>query len=185
MTLQMPRGLYDVGIDPLDGSGQPTTLISGFHPQSLSMTYQSDTFNVSGGDQLLEQGEDNERIELTLQTAGLPLAAIAALEGTTVVTTGSGGTAKSVLTKNVNSNQRPYAQVIAQQKDKTGGDTTILFPKASASGSPTLNPGQGQYLTPTIPLIAYPATDAVTGPPAIAAGDLYVITQRATFAALS
>jgi hypothetical protein len=183
--MQLPRGLFDVGINPLDSSGQPTTLISGFKPQSLSATYQSDTFNISGGDVLLEQGEDNERIELSLQTAGLPLDAIAALEGTTVTTTGTGSTLKSVLTKNLNTDERPYVQVIAQQKDKEGGDTTYLFPKAFATGSPTLNPAQGQYLTPTIPLTAVSATDAVTGPPAVAVGDFYIITQNATFAALS
>jgi hypothetical protein len=44
---------------------------------------------------------------------------------------------------------------------------------------------QGEYSTPTFPMICTPATVAVTGPPAVAVNDLFDIYQYATYAALS
>jgi hypothetical protein len=183
--VQLGRGLFDAGISVLDAEEVPGTLIHNFLPRSCTETYQSDTANIDAADARQEDLQFNERYEMSLEVAGLPLAALGALEGVTVATSGSGATLATWVTKNVTANQRPYVRFVLQQKDKTGGATEYTFPRVSASGSPTLNQAQGQYLTPTIPLIATPATKAVTGPPAFAVGDLYKFNQKATYAALS
>lgn len=121
----------------------------------------------------------------------MPLAALAALEGVTLGTSGSGSTLVTTLAKNVTSDQRPYVRLRAQQKDKLGGSTIYTFYKTTLNGSPTFNAAQGEYATPTLPLVAVPAAvavGAVTGPPAypaVAVGDLYRIQQEATYAALA
>ena len=185
MALQFPKGLFNVGIELLDGTGEPGTLIDGFYPRSLNPSYASDTASIEGGDTRLEEDTSNDRYDMTLQTAGLALAAIAAMEGTTVVTTGTGSTLVNAITKNV-TDGRPAFRLRAQQRDKTGGVTEYVFPKVSAVGSPTLTGiAQNTYLTPDLPLQAVPATEAQTGPPVFAEGDLYAILQLATFAALS
>lgn len=185
MALQLPRGLFDVGINPLDNAEAPTTLIHNFYPRQVTQTYASSTVDEQGADILLERYQYDERYDLVLETAGLPLAAIAALEGTTVVTAGTGSTVVKSITKNVTANFRPFCQVQVQQKDKSGGATTYLFGKVQATGGPTITAAHGAYLNPTIPLTAFPATTAVTGPPAVAVDDLYSIHQAVTYAALA
>lgn len=190
---QLPRGLYDVGIQVLDATTEAAgSIIQNFYPRSLSETYQSDTASIDGGDQRLEDLVFNERYEMSLETAGLPLAALAAMEGTgTLGTAGSGSTLVTTLRKNVLTHVRPFFRLRAQQKDKNGGSTIFTFYKTTLNGSPTFNAAQGEYATPTLPLIAIPAAvvvGAVTGPPAypaVAIGDLYRIQQEATYAALA
>lgn len=186
MALQLPRGLFDVGIQVLDATTEaPGTLIHNFYPRSLSATYQNDSASIDGGDARLEDLQFNERYELSMETAGLPIAALAALEGVTTTTSGSGGTLITKFKKNVNTTVRPYVRLTAQQKDKSGGATSYFFWRATLSGSPTFNMAQGEYTTPTFPMICTPATVVVAGPPAVAVNDLFDIYQYATFAALS
>lgn len=189
---QLPRGLYDVGLQVLDATTEAAgSIIQNFYPRSLSETYQSDTASIDGGDARLEDLAFNERYEMSLETAGLPMAALAMMEGVTLGTAGSGSTLVTTLVKNISSNQRPYFRLRAQQKDKGGGATVYTFFKSAANGSPTFNQAQGEYATPTIPIIAVPAAvavGAVTGPPAypaVVVGDLYRIQQLATYAALA
>lgn len=184
---QLPRGLFDVGIATLDATTEAVgTLIHNFNPRSLSATYQADTAEIQGADTRLEDLAFNERYELSLETAGIPMSALAALEGVTLATTGSGSTLVTNMKKNVTSNQRPYVRLRAQQKDKGGGATVFTFVKTSLNGSPTWNMAQGEYDTPTLPLIAIPAGVAIASPaPVIAVGDLYIVDQYATYAALS
>jgi hypothetical protein len=186
MAIQLQKGLFDVAIAVLDATTEaPGTTIHNFYPRSLSATYQNDSSSIDGGDARLEDNQFNERYELSLETAGLPMAALAALEGVTLATSGSGSTLVTTLTKNVTSNVRPYVRLRAQQKDKSGGATTYFFWRTTLSGSPTLNMAQGEYSTPTLPLIATPATVVVAGPPAVAVNDLFAFEVKATYAALS
>lgn len=189
MALQLPRGLFNVGIRVL-ADGVPGSLIAGFRPQQINPAYQSNEFNIQGGDVRLEQGHDDERYEFTLTTAGWPLAGLAAMAGSTVVTTGADETAESVIAINATDPQ-PRFQLVAQQRDATGGDTSYLFPECQENGKPGWTANQGEYATPEIPIVAYAATTAVAGsagPPevqAVAVGDLVILRQRATFAALA
>lgn len=189
---QLPRGLYDVGLQVLDGTTEAAgSIIQNFYPRSLSATYQADTASIDGGDARLEDLAFNERYELSLETAGLPLAALCMMEGITLGTVGSGSTLVNTVKKNITSNIRPYFRLRAQQKDKLGGSSVFTFFKSSLNGSPTWNMAQGEYDTPTLPIVAIPAgvaVGAVTGPPAypaVAVGDLYRIQQEATYAALA
>lgn len=186
MALQLPKGLYNVGVAVLDATTEvPGTLISNFYPRSLSPSYANDTFDIQGGDVLLEQGEFNERYEMNLETAGIPMAALAMFEGVTNTTTGSGATLITFMKKNVTANPRPYFRLRAQQKDKSGGSTVYWFYRSTLSGSPTFGMSQGEYQTPQIPIVATPATVAVTGPPVVAVNDLYQVEQQATYGALA
>jgi hypothetical protein len=186
MAEQFQRGLFDVGITVLDDDGAPTgSLIHNFHPRSMSPTYQSDSTELQGNDARLEQFNFNERYEFTMETAGLPLDLLAALEGSSVVTTGADATLKDVVTKNMASNDRPFIQLTAQQKDRAGGATEFFFPKTQVTGSPTLPMSQGEYLTPQFPMVAVPATVADAGPPVVAVDDFYVVTRKAAYSALS
>ena len=187
MPTQLPRGLYRVDFALLDVStSQPGTPIISTRPRRLAMTYQADTFDIEGGDVQLEQGENNERYELELETAGFELALLGALGGSgTPDTTGTGPTLVTSITKNLNSHQRSYGRLRAQQRDKEGGHTTYIFPRVAAAGEPTMTANQGEYATPTMALVAYAATVAQTGPPAFAVGDLYTIEQAVTYVALA
>ncbi|HEY7119313.1 MAG TPA: hypothetical protein VH475_22170 [Tepidisphaeraceae bacterium] len=186
MALQLPRGLYRVDFALLDVStSQPGTPILSTRPRRVAMTYQADTFDIEGGDVQLEQGENNERYELEFETAGLEIAFMGALIGSTPATTGTGATLVTRLTKNLNANQRSYGRLRAQQRDKSGGHTTYIFPRVAASSEPTITANQGEYATPTMALVAYAATVAQTGPPVFAVGDLYTIEEAATYAALA
>jgi Flp pilus assembly pilin Flp len=186
MALQLPRGLYRVDFALLDiTTSLPGTAVLSTRPRRLAMTYQADTFDVEGGDVQLEQGENNERYELEFEAAGLELSFLAALVGVTLVTTGTGSTLKTTLTKNLNANQRSYGRLRVQQRDKSGGHTTYMFPRVAAAGEPTITANQGEYATPTVALVAYAATVAQTGPPAFAVGDLYSFEQAATYAILA
>jgi len=184
---QFPRGLFDVGIATLNATTEVVgTLIHNFNPRSVSATYQADTAELQGADTRLEDLAFNERYELSLETAGIPQAALAALEGVTLTTTGSAGTLITFFKKNVTSNQRPYVRFRAQQKDKSGGATVFTWYKTSLNGSPTWNMAQGEYDTPTLPLIAIPAGVAIASPdPIVAVGDLYGVDVYATYGALS
>jgi hypothetical protein len=186
MALQLNRGLFDVGFQVLDATTEaPGTLIHNFYPRSASLTYQNDSASIDGGDARLEDLQFNERYEVSIETAGIPMAALAAAEGATNTTTGSGGTLVTKFKKNVNTQVRPYMRVTLQQKDKSGGATSTFLWRTTLSGSPTWNMAQGEYSTPTFPMICTPATVAVTGPPAVAVNDLFDIYQYATYAALS
>lgn len=192
MALQLQRGLYRIDFSPLDTTtGAPGTPVLTTRPRSAGSTYEADTYDIEGGDAKLESGENNESMSIDVETAGIDLAFEAAVEGTTVVTTGSGATAESVMVKNVNANQRVPGRLRTQQRDKTGGHTIISFPKANLAGSPSRNAAQGEYMTPTMTFTAVPATDAVAadaGPPAVpavTAGDLYQIIVGATYYALA
>lgn len=185
MALQLPRGLYRVDFAPLDGvTSLPGTAILSTRPRRLAMTYAADTFDIEGGDVQLEQGENNERYDLEFEAAGLELAFLGALVGVTLDTAGTGDTLVTSLTKNLNANQRGYGRLRAQQRDKSGGHTTYIFPRVAAAGEPTMTANQGEYATPTIALVAYAATVAQTGPPAFAVGDLYTIEEAATYSIL-
>jgi hypothetical protein len=186
MALQLPRGLYRTDFALLNvGTSLPGTPILSTRPRRLAMTYQSDTFDVEGGDVQLEQGTNNERIELEFESAGIEYAFYGALIGSTPTTTGTGATLVTTLTKNLNSNQRGYGRLRAVQQDKSGGMTTYMFPRVSAAGEPTITANQGEYATPTIALVAYACTVAQTGPPAFAVGDIYKIEEAATYAPLA
>jgi hypothetical protein len=79
MAIQLRSWLFDVGIAVLDATTEaPGTTIHNFYPRSLSATYQNDSASIDGGDARLEDLQFNERYELSLETAGLPMAALAA-----------------------------------------------------------------------------------------------------------
>jgi hypothetical protein len=186
-----PKGFYRVDWTVLDESGAPTgTPVLSTRPRRLTRNYEADTFSLEGGDAVLEEGENNQRISLELEVAGLELALMAALTGETVVTTGSGATLESVVSHNINS-ARPHGRLRAQQREKDGGHTIYSFPNVTAGGLPSGDLDQGAYMTQTIGLTAYAAEDAVAavvGPPAIpevVVGDVMQIIQGATYAALS
>ena len=112
MPTQLPRGLYRVDFALLNTTtGEPGTQILSTRPRRLAMTYQADTFDIEGGDVQLEQGENNERYELELETAGFEMALLAAFEGVTLATSGTGPTLVTSLTKNLNGHQRAYGRL--------------------------------------------------------------------------
>lgn len=185
-----PKGFYHVDWTVLS-SGLPSgTPVLSTKPRRLTRTFNADTFSLEGGDAVLEQGENNQRIDLELEVAGLELALMAAFTGGTVVTTGSGGTLDTVLTYNINT-ARPHGRLRAQQREKDGGHTIFSFPNATPAGLPSGDLDQGAYMTQTIGLTAYAAetvVSAVTGPPAepaVALGDIMQTIQNATYYALA
>lgn len=190
MAGQFPKGFYNVDYTVLS-SGAPTgTPVLSTIPRRLTRSFESDTSSLEGGDAVLETGESNQRITMELEMAGLELAFMAAARGTTVTTSGSGSTLQSYMTGNVN-DAAPHARLRAQQRDKSGGHTIYSFPNVTASGHPSGDLNQGDYMTQTMAFTAYPAetaVTAVTGPPlepAVAVGELYQILQGATYAALA
>lgn len=182
---QLPRGLYDVDFTLIDDAGALVgSPIGNIYPRRLAQTYQADTFDIEAADQRLEQGEHNERMNLELEVAGFPLALIAALEGSTVETSGSGDTLKSLIRKNVVTHQRPFGRLRSQQHDKGAGHTTFIFPKVAAASSMSTTANQGEYATPTMSLVAYPVTDADATTSSVV-GDFFYLVQGATAVALA
>jgi hypothetical protein len=185
-----PKGLYQVDYTVLVTGAPSGTPVLSTKPRRLTRTYESDTFTLEGGDAILESGENNERITLELEVAGLELALMAALRGTIVNTTGTGATLKSWIANNI-LDSAPHGRLRAQQRDKSGGDTVYSFPNVTAAGLPSGDLNQGEYMTQTIPLTAYAAEVAVAqvvGPPmepAVVVGDIQQILQEATYAALA
>lgn len=185
MALQLPFGLHEVDFTLVDAAGAlDGSPIGNIEPISIDASYQSDTQQIAAADQTLEQRESNERINLTLVTAGWPLAFLAAIEGTVVDTTGSGATLKSVVKKNVVSNQRPFGRLRALSNDKAGGSTFYVFPNASASGSASWNAGQSDYTKPSQAIVAYPVQTADAGTSSVV-GDLWYYGQMGTQIALT
>lgn len=182
---QFPRGLRDVDLTELDDSGAlGGTVIGNIYPISVGATYQSDTAELVAADVRQEQSESNERYNITLKVGGTPLAVIAMMEGSTVETSGTGATLKSLVRKNVSSNQRPFFRLRAQQRDKAGGHTTWIWPKVSAAGSISVTANQNEYAEPEIALVAYPVTEA-DATVSSAESDFYYLVQGATFVALA
>lgn len=185
-----PKGLYQVDYTELTAGEPSGTPVLSTKPRRLTRTYESDSFSLEGGDAILESGENNERITLELEVAGLELAMMAALRGNTVTTTGSGSTLQSWIANNI-LDSAPHGRLRAQQREKDGGHTIFSFPNVTAAGLPSGDLNQGEYMTQTIPLTAYSAETAVAavaGPPlepAVVVGDIQQIMQGATYGALA
>lgn len=133
---------------------------------------------LEGDDSICASHSNLESIDVQVQNGGMDLSVYDLLFGGTLVDSGSGGSAQTILDYKV-SDRRPYLGVIGQAYDGGGGagDTLIILPKAKTVGGGGGEFAKGKFYTGDFKLNCLPSD---------VGGDLIMrVVNRATAAALS
>lgn len=133
---------------------------------------------LEGDDSICASHSNLESIDVQVQNGGMDLSVYDLLFGGTLVDSGSGGSAQTILDYKV-SDRRPYCGVIGQAYDGGGGagDTLIILPKAKTVGGGGGEFAKGKFYTGDFKLNCLPSD---------VGGDLIMrVVNRATAAALS
>lgn len=103
---------------------------------------------LEGDDTICASHSNLESIDVSVQNGGMDLAVYDLLFGGTLVDSGSGSTAQTILDYKV-SDRRPYCGVIGQAYDGGGGagDTLIILPKAKTVGGGGGEFAKGKFFT--------------------------------------
>lgn len=103
---------------------------------------------LEGDDTICASHSNLESIDVAVQNGGMDLAVYDLLFGGTLVDSGSGSTAQTILDYKV-SDRRPYCGIIGQAYDGGGGagDTLIILPKAKTVGGGGGEFAKGKFYT--------------------------------------
>lgn len=131
---QLPYGLRDVKLTPIENDGTYGTMVD--LPASRTLTWNEtvDTEELRGDDELQAERESAAVIEWDLEQGGISPDAYAVLAGGTVTEEGTGPTASRTYSK-VGADRRPYFRIDGQAINDNGGDTHIVIFRAKATGN--------------------------------------------------
>ena len=176
MAAEITRGLYDCRINTISSGVVSATSVDCPRVRSLDMTGESDSTQIEGDDVVLEVTSLDEKITWDLEMAGLSLAFMAAVEGVTTLTSGTGGSTVVTLQK-TDATIRPAFQLRGQSKSKDGGALVVTLHNSSMTSGPNMTLEYGEYNRPSMSgeSTYNDATPRV----------LYSLAQQTTFTALT
>ena len=177
MAAEITRGLWDVKINTIDSAGAVNaTAVDAPRARSLDIAGESDRTQIEGDDVVLDVTSLDERMTWDLELAGLSLSLLAAIEGGSTSTSGSGATLVTTFLKS-DATIRTDFQLRAQTKSKDGGALVITLHKCTMLSGPNLPLEYGEYLRPAA---SGEATYNSEDP-----RELYTLDQQTTYAALT
>jgi hypothetical protein len=150
MAAEITRGLFNVVINVIESDGDvSSTMVDAPRARSLGLTGESDRVQIEGDDVVLDVTSLDERFSWDLEMAGLSLAFVAALEGGTVSTSGSGATLVNFFIK-TDATIRPNFQMRGHSKSKDGGALVVTLHNCTMLSGPNLPLAYGEYMRPAI-----------------------------------
>lgn len=148
--------------------------------QTLSFKESEDFKDLQGDDETVATHGAGPTVSWELDAGGISLEAWSVITGGSLSSSGSGGSAVKVLTKNINT-QRPYFKIEGQAISDSGGDLHCEIWRAKMDDDMEGEFGYGEFLVTKCQGVGYGsllADGART--PVVALGELYRFTQNAT-----
>lgn len=146
---EIPRGLDDLKVYVLTGD-TPGSAVDVPGAQSLEWSVESDSDELRGDNQAIALVRNPKTVSGTIRVARINLAAIVAMVGGTVVTTG-GGTGSEVLSVEESSSAPArYFQIVGQaaSADANGSAYRATIYKALVTGGPNETMTIDEWSTP-------------------------------------
>lgn len=132
----LPYGLRDVKITPYTDDSATTlgTPLDLPNARTFSFSETEEFTELRGDDKVVTTRGKGPLVEWDLESGGLPIAAAKAMQGGTVVTSGTGATEKTVWTK-MTTDARPFFKVEGQAISDSGGDVHCVLDRCRSTGN--------------------------------------------------
>ncbi len=185
----LPFGIRDIKIMPyatLAATALPTTMIDLPNIQTASFTVSEEFTDL--------EGDDNPRVtshgqgatgEGTLESGGLSLEALAALDGGTIVESGTTPNQVKRYVKNAINDVKPFFLLMGQAISDSGGDLHTVLWLCRATGDIEFEESFGEFMVPSIDFTMYQCRvdGDLDGEPLL--GRLFDFVQNETVTALA
>lgn len=143
-TNQLPYGLRDVKVRPIDSAGNVGASVDLPASRTFSFSEAEDFEELRGDDKVIAVRGKGPGVDWSLESGGISLAAHIVIAGGTNTLTGT--TPNQIFTlKKKTSDARPYFQVEGQAISDSGGDWHVLLYKCRATGTIEGELGDGQF----------------------------------------
>lgn len=140
----LPFGLREVSLKPLDASETPGTKVDLPHSRTFSFSETEDFEDLRGGDVLVAAHGAGPVVEWSLESGGIQLDAWVVMSGGTVTTSGTTPAQVKKFTK-LNTDSRPYFQTEGRAISDSGGDFHGIVYRCKADGSLEGEMAQGAF----------------------------------------
>ncbi|MHB0976900.1 MAG: major tail protein [Candidatus Aquicultorales bacterium] len=129
---ELPFGLREVKIAPIDAAGGVGAFVSLPRAQTLSYTDSADFEKLRGDDTIIAVAEKEQSTDFELEAGGISLEAYAVLTGLTAVEAGVTPNRTKTIERTT-SVRRPYFQAKGRAISESGGDIEVVLFKCKAS----------------------------------------------------
>lgn len=129
----LPYGIRDIKVFPYTGDTPAATGVDLPNSQTLSFSEAEDFEELRGDDGVVAVHGNGPSVDWDLGAGGVNLAALKALNGGEVTTTGVAPNTKDTYTK-ADTDQRPYCKIEGQAISDAGGDFHVVLHKARSTG---------------------------------------------------
>ncbi len=153
---EIPYSIADAAAYPY-AAGVPGAMVDVVGIRGAEMSGSIETAETRGDNKILATAASYNSVDLTITIGQLALASIAAISGGVVVTTGTGATAVTTLTRKTTDVVADF-QFKAQtpSKDSGGGATRLTFPRCQWQGGPDYNMSDNEFPEVTVNARAIP-----------------------------
>lgn len=131
-TNQLPYGMRDVKLRPIDAAGSVGSSVDLPASRTLSFSEAEDFEELRGDDRIIAIRGKGPKVNWKLESGGISLAAHVVMSGGTLTTTGTTPNQIKKINKKV-TDARPYFQAEGQAISDSGGDWHVLLYKCRAS----------------------------------------------------
>jgi len=154
----LPYGLRDVRITPYtDASGSVLGVpIDLPYARTFSFSETEEFTELRGDDQVVTTRGQGPAVEWELESGGLPIPAAKAMQGGTIVTSGTGTTEKTVFTKK-STDARPFFKLEGQAISDSGGDVHCVLDRCRATGDFEGEFNDGEFFLTSAEGVALPS----------------------------
>lgn len=129
----LPYGIRDIKLYPFTGETPAASGIDLPNARTLGFSEAEDFEELRGDDGVVAVHGNGPSVDFDMESGGINLPALKALNGGTVTTTGVSPNAKETYTKK-DTDQRPYLQIKGQSISDSGGDFHVTLHKARSTG---------------------------------------------------
>lgn len=160
MTLgtTLPFGLRDVKLckyPDLLATSFGTSLIDLPNAQTFEFTENEDYTELRGDDKLVTSHGNGAQLDCSLESGGVSIDALQALNGGTIIETGVSPNQKKRYRK-LTTDQRPFLTIIGQSISDSGGDFHGIVYTARATGDIAYDRADEEFLIPSVDITGYP-----------------------------
>lgn len=173
----LPYGIRDVKLYTLTAAGVKGTSVDLPNGRKLAFSEAENFSELRGDDRVVTKRGDGPNVTWDLEAGGISLACLVIINGGSLTSTGTAGTAKDTYTKKV-TDMKPHFAAEGQSITEGGGDFHVKLYNLMADGGVSGEFSDGNF---------YLTSCSGTGYPSLAAGDsgaLYDFVQNATATAI-